>query len=185
MLRLITAVLLVLIIFVPAGFAADLSVPSLDAKEIVQLNELGVYIDNGAREEDLAGPARDSSYPARAMAAALLFRLDQKKYHDAFFKEFSMKDYEARSREKHDLTSKDDILKVVAKIEYRYPQIADKRILLLLMFAAYRDENIWIATGKGDVSVARFYRTAFLTAVFKDTKLDAAAISDSLDKKAQ
>ncbi len=74
---------------------------------------------------------------------------------------------------------------VIKRIEKRYPQITNKRIHLLLAFSAFRNNNMWISTASGKISVARFFRSAFLAAVFEGTGLDAVAIANSIDKKAQ
>ncbi len=186
MLKTIASFLLLLIVFVSVGNATETEVPSLSDEEISQLNELATYIEQGAAEKHLLNNLRGKSHPIRAMSAAILYRLDQKAYRDALQKEFSVDDYQARSRGEYNFISSDAMLEVVGRIENRYPQIEDKRILLLLAFSTFRNNNMWISTAKkGDISLARFFRSAFLASVFEGTGLDAVAVSSSIDEETQ
>lgn len=185
MLKIITSFLLLLIVFASIGHAIETKVPSLSDKEIVQLNQLATYIEQGATEKYLLVHLRGNSYPVRAMSTALLYRLNQKAYQAALHEEFSVNDYQARSRGNYNYISKEAMLDIVKRIERRYPKITDKRSQLLLVFYAFRNNNVWMSTGKGNISLARFFRTAFLAAVFKGTGLDAAAMADSIDQKTQ
>lgn len=177
---------LLLFAFISVGHATETEVPSLSDEEISRLNELATYIEEDAAEKYLLNHLSGKSHPVRAMSAAMLYRLDQKAYRDALQKEFSVDDYQARSRGEHNFISSDAMLEVVGKIENRYPQITDKRILLLLAFSTFRNNNMWISTAKkGNISLARFFRTAFLASVFEGTGLDAAAVANSIDKETQ
>ena len=185
MLKIITSLLLLLIAFASIGLAIETKAPSLSDKEIAQLNELATYIEQDTKEKYLLNHLRGNSYPLRAMSAAILYRLNQKAYQAALHEEFSVNDYQARSRGEYNVISKEAMLDVIKRIENRYPQITDKRSQLLLAFYAFRNNNMWISTDKGNISLARFFRSAFLAAVFKGTGLDAAAIVNSIDQKTQ
>jgi hypothetical protein len=185
MLKIIASLLLLLIAFTSIGHAVETKVPSLSDKEISRLNELATYIEQGATEKYLLKHLRGNSHPIRAMSAAMLYRLDQKEFKAALQEEFSVDDYQARSRGEYNFVSKETMLDVVKRIENRYPQITDNRIHLLLAFSAFRNNNMWISTDNGNISLARFFRSAFLAAVFKGTGLDAAAVANAIDKKTQ
>jgi hypothetical protein len=185
MLKIITSFLLLLTVFASIGFTIEANVPSLSDKEIAQLNELARHIEQGATEKNLLIHLHGNSYPIRAMSTAILYRLNQNAYESALQEEFSVNDYQARSRDEYNFILKEAMSDVIKNIENRYPQISDKRSQLLLAFCAFRQNNMWIRTDNGNISLARFFRTAFLAAVFKGTGLDAVAVADSIDQKTQ
>ncbi len=183
--RLLIATLSLLITVIAPGVHADVLDIRPSDHDIAQLNKLATYIDNGSSEKNLMGPARSKSFPVRALSAALLYRGRPNIHRAALYEAFTVNDYAARRRGEYHFVSKETMLDAIRQVERRYPQITDQRVQLLLVFSHFRDKNAWIRTNDGDISLARFFRSAFLAAVYKGTDLDAVAIADSMDRKAQ
>jgi hypothetical protein len=125
------------------------------------------------------------SYPVRALATALLYRSDPETYGDQFAEIFAIHDYRERAEGKYDVVSQQEMLEELRQAENKHANIFDKRLLLLLMYDHFREVNKWVQTGDQKLSMSRFFRSAFLSAVFEGSDIDAVAIQSELDQRTE
>lgn len=124
--------------------------------------------------------------PAAAMSAAALFARDSTKYKQQFYDAFSVHDYLERAKGHTIVISQEAMLSDIRNIENRYSdEIHDKRVLLLLSYCLYRDQNKWAVINDQRISWARFFRMAFLASIFKGTTIDAVKLAGEIDKRTQ
>jgi len=124
--------------------------------------------------------------PAAALSVAVLFVRDSKTYTQQFYDAFSVHDYLERAQGNTFIVSQEAMLSDIRNIENRYrEEIQDKRVLLLLSYCFYRDQNKWIVINDQRISVARFFRTAFLASMLKGTDIDAVKLANEIDKRTQ
>jgi len=124
--------------------------------------------------------------PAAALSVAALFVRDSKKYNQQFYDAFSVHDYLERAKGNTLIISQEAMLSDMRNIENRYSdEIQDKRVLLLLSYCFYRDQNKWAVMNDQRISLARFFRTAFLASILKGTPIDAVKLANEIDKRTQ
>jgi hypothetical protein len=124
--------------------------------------------------------------PVGALTVAVLFARDAKKYTQQVYDAFSVHDYRERAKGHTIVISQEAMLSDIRNIENRYSdEIHDKRVVLLLSYCLYRDQNKWAVINDQRISWARFFRTAFLTSIFQGTPFDAVKLAGEIDKRTQ
>ncbi len=169
--------------------AAPPPVPQLSAAQVQRLNAAGALLGKSPGSGELEALRRDSAAstsPPAALAATVLYRTDGGKHEKRLMELFAVDDYAARSRGRYTMITQADMAKIVAEIERRYgPSLTDRRVLLLLIFWHYRERNEWVMRGEQRLSLARFFRTAFLTAAFQGSGIDAVELANRIDQNTQ
>ena len=148
-------------------------IPYLDAKlqnnEVLKLNE-----ELTSRHEAVS-----------ALVAAILYKHQPEKYQEVIFERYAVRDYSLREQGIYNIIDRNEVLSSVGKIEKQYSTLKDKRIFLLLTFLYYRDSNEWFYLRDQKLSAARFFRTAFLASVLKQTGIDPVKLANAIDRAAQ
>ncbi len=111
------------------------------------------------------------------------FQWDQKKYKEMIYDLYSIHDYVERSQNKYNIVDAKELFSGQKPIESRYPLITDKRLYFQIMFLQERDQNKWAEMGGEKISMARFFRSAFMATAFQGTNLNPMSLSDSIDKQ--
>ena len=157
----------------------------LSSESIEQLDKLANHPDIMSQKEMLLRFSKSTAYPLQAFAIAFLYKEEPAIYSDQLFHAFSINDYSARSQGDYRFVPKDDPMKTLKQIESTYPSLQEKRAQLLLAFWQYRDQNKWIRVKDHNLSLARFFRSAFLASIFKGSDLDAVSITNKMDIQTQ
>jgi hypothetical protein len=175
-----------------AALLATSQVTSLAAQPdtpswVNDLNRLGQYLGRSLPADALGAieAARASTRPEiRALSAALLYRADPVKWGSELSSTFSIHDYTQRARGEVNLIAQQEFISRIKDLESRYPTLPPT-LMLLVAFVHFRDANLWFPQGDQRVSVARFFRGAFLAQAFKGSGLDPVAVASQLDDDAR
>lgn len=152
-----------------------------------ELNRYAGFIGRSLdpQEVSLLESALSSPRPeVRALSAALLFRTDPQKYRAQLASHFAVNDYAARAKGRIKMISQDDLVAKVKQLEREVPGL-EPSLMLVVSFVAFRDSNLWFRQGDQNLSVARFFRTAFLAQALKGTKPDPVVVANELDQEAR
>ena len=152
------------------------------------LNKLVNFCDSTWEADDTNRVVRlsqNGSYPVRAFATVLLFRIDTAKYIDQFTELFAIHDYKARASDEHNMSSQAKMLEEFQEIQASHPTIIDNRLRGLLMFAHVRDANLWVDIRDQRVSMSRFFRSAFLADIFKGYGIDVVKVQIEMDSRTE
>lgn len=124
--------------------------------------------------------------PINILAAAILYKSDTVFYEDVLSEYFTVYDYSERARGGRNVISQDDFIAAVGKIEKQVDKEFSKRYLNFLFgYWYYRDRNEWVTLMVDEpVSVARFFRTAFLSAVLDLRQGQILTLANRLDRVA-
>lgn len=185
------AVLSVVVLVLNQGVLYSAAPAELKPADIKALNALMELADKKLDKERFKlvkakASASSSDSPVSILAAALLYKSDPSTYEDQFYQAFSIHDYSARTKGKGEVITGKEMLSAVKGLEAEYKgKITDSRVFLLLAYCHYKDQNKSIELNQQRISVARFFRSAFLSAVLKDTDIDVIALTNGLDKKAR
>ena len=152
-----------------------------------ELNRYAGFIGRSLdpQEVSLLESALSSPRPeVRALSAALLFRTDPQTYRAQLASHFAVNDYAARAKGRIKMISQDDLVAKVKQLEREVPGL-EASLMLVVSFVAFRDSNLWFRQGDQNLSVARFFRTAFLAQALKGTKPDPVVVANELDQEAR
>lgn len=152
-----------------------------------ELNKYAGFIGRSLdrQEVSLLESALSSPRPeVRALSAALLFRTDPQKYRAELTSHFAVNDYAARAKGQIQMISQDDLVAKVKHLEREVPGL-EPSLMLVVGFVAFRDSNLWFRQGDQNLSVARFFRSAFLAQALKGTKPDPVTVANELDQEAR
>lgn len=168
------------------SYAASVDLKSGDVRD---LNRLFAVLGARTSRQDVEyaeAKSRSSACPVSALAAAVLYVRNPKEYEEPFNNAFAIHDYADRSRGRYNILARERMLSDVKDIESRYKdQVEDKRVLLLLGYCVYRDQNTWMLVDGRRVSVARFFRTAFLSSILQGTQIDPVRVANEIDRRTE
>lgn len=182
--RLWAAILLVLAL--PAGAAAaGTKVYILNADEVRLTRQFLPLLKaplSGADRAALKKQIESRSAAVSALATVALFRDDREKYLGKLLEKFAVRDYGHRAKGQYVMVDKREFLDTVNAIESRNGGIKDKRAYLLLSYLTFRDINKWFASKGQRLSIARVFRTAFLTAALRGSDIDVLKLANGIDR---
>lgn len=153
--------------------------------ERARLNELSHYLDRPLRAGDMAELSElldDPDQAVAVLAASLLFKNGPADHWDAILRWLAVRDYDLRDQGLYDRVLQEDVPPVIDALESGQPEMVDDRLTMLLVFLHYRDSNQWIVKGDQPISLARLFRTAFLTSVLAGTEIDPLETANAIDR---
>lgn len=144
------------------------------------------FIDNKPTETDLNTlklNINDQDCELRKLSTAILYKYD-KSYKDKLYKEFEVNDYKERSNGIYNYEGKNSSLDLIKNIENKQPYSGRSELIFLNLFCYYQDKNIWIVTEEepGKISMARFFRGAFLVRIVDLDEQKALELEHYIDK---
>jgi hypothetical protein len=124
--------------------------------------------------------------PINILAAAILYKSDSIFYENVLDDYFTVNDYSERAGGKQNIISQDNFVTTIGKIERQVDKEFAKRDLTFLFgYWYFRDRNEWVPLMTDQpVSVARFFRTAFLSAVLDLEQGHILKLATRLDRDA-
>jgi hypothetical protein len=151
---------------------------SLNETEVRELNALEKKQKN--YEEKLS-----SEYPiVAALAAAIAYKND-KKYQARLFDAFAVNDFSKQAKGEMTTVETSKVADQVQAMEKANAGLKNKSLHLLATFFFYRDRNEWMLKGKDKISVARYFRGAFLSAYYRGTQMNTMKLADDMDAAAK
>ncbi len=129
--------------------------------------------------EDVALRKPDAC-PTRLAVAALQYRGDPDAFRNAFFAMLVIDDYEDRADGIYNMMSPSEAASAINDAAAKHPDVTDKRFQSLIGFCAFRDENLWVDSPKGRVSLARVMRGLALSALLAGTDEDPLASAGAI-----
>jgi hypothetical protein len=157
----------------------------LNKREIATLKYLTTLLDKPIALKDLKQVEvclESSSKIIKTLAITILYVTDNKKYENAFFDTFAVHDYVARSKGQYNMIDPSEIIQRTQRLEKEYSEIGDKRILILIQFTQYKDQNKWFKIKNQKISAARFFRSAFLAGAFENSTINALEVTNRIDR---
>lgn len=171
--------ILVLIVLSTPSMAGTLS-----ESEVSQLNILAPSFNSSIDNVTIQNTKSDSC-EVNSAKAILRFKKYGMKEMEELFDQFSVDDYKERNKGNYNLWSPGKITQLTGELERKYTNVSDKRLYMLIMFCETKDKNLWVNTESGRLSVARFFRSAFLASVLDNTVHDAVELSNAIDMETQ
>jgi hypothetical protein len=176
-----------LLLALDTGLSAADADPKLKLpdKDVQALNDTAWLLGKPLRTEDvknLQENLKSECFPVKALAAAILYRHDQREYDKVVLDLFSVHDYVQRSKGDYNDIGHQEITEMARAVERQNPGIKDRRIFLLVLYAYYRDANKWFILEGKRVSAARFFRSAFLSSVFEGSKINTLELVNTMDR---
>ena len=169
--------------------AVHASSVDLGPAAIDDINSLFAVLDTKLAKQDLASlqgkaPSSFSTPAASALASVVLYKADPKKHEGQFYEAFAIRDYSERSKGNYTVISPQTVASELRDIEGRYKdRITDRRASLLLAFCLYQDQNKWFMKEGQRISLARFFRGAFLSSALKGTDIDVLGLTNDIDRR--
>lgn len=154
---------------------------------VVGLNRYADLIGRKLQPDEVAQleGTRSSRWPGvQALSAALLYRVNPRKYSSELSTHFVVQDYSARARGEKNHITQEQFVEKIKQVEQAYPSLKPS-LPLVVCFVRLRDANLWFMKGDQEISVARFLRGAFLGLAFKGSGLDAVSVANELDEEAR
>lgn len=178
------------IILVIAFLAPDQGVETkLSDEETRVVNKVSLLLENIPNDKDLEfleSLLKSNNITSRYLATVALYKQNQAKYEPMIVDNFSVHDYVDRSKGKYNYVGREELEKSVIAVGEMNSKIGDERVKLLILFLHYRDQNKWVMTEKaGKLSLARFFRSAFLSSVFRDKVQDILELANRIDQETQ
>ncbi len=135
---------------------------------------------NGILPEDLK-LKQPNACPTRLAYAALQYRHSPDAFRNAFFALLVIDDYEDRADGIYNMISPAEAASEIDRAVSKHPGITDRRFQAVLGFCAFRDENLWVDSPKGRVSLARVMRGLALSGLLEGTGEDPLEIAAAID----
>ncbi len=146
------------------------------------LKRLAALFDHGvARLPENFSLRRPDACPTRLAVTALQYRGDPDAFRNAFFAMLVIDDYADRADGIYNMLSPSEAASAINDAAAKHPDVTDKRFQSLIGFCAFRDENLWVDSPKGRVSLARVMRGLALSALLAGTEEDPLAITAAID----
>ena len=187
MAKILIPLLLIVFAVVPGEAAAGTAkrLPKLSAGEVRLMNGLARHLGGSLQKKDearLRRLVRQGDGPAGTFAAALLFRHRPDRYRRIVFRTYAVRDYALQAQGRYNFIGRQELFDTLRDIETRNAGLRDSRLMLLLTFLHYRDANAWFYVKEQRISVARFFRTAFLTVILKGTDINSLRLVNAIDR---
>ncbi len=145
------------------------------------LKRLAPLFDRAAALPGNFALRKPDACPTRLAVAALQYRNDPDTYRNAFFALLVIDDYEDRADGIYNMLSPSEAATAINDATARHPDVTDKRFQSVIGFCAFRDENLWVDSPKGRVSLARVMRGLALSALLAGTDEDPLSIAAAID----
>ncbi len=128
----------------------------------------------------------DSKSPVvAALASAFAYREDPDNSRQRLMKAFWLPDYGDKTGRNHHMVSEKQLSQQLDELEKRRQNLPDRKYLLLIAFIYYQDRTEWMTSGKRMFSAARFFRAAFLAALYRGSPIDAVQLAHDIDSWAE
>ncbi len=148
-----------------------------DLKRLAPLFDLAT-----ARLPEKFALRRPDACPTRLAVAALQYRTDPDAFRSAFFAMLVIDDYEDRADGVYNMLSPSEAASAINDAVAKHPDVTDKRFQSVIGFCAFKDENLWVDSPKGRVSLARVMRGLALSTLLAGTDEDPLAIAAAIDE---
>jgi hypothetical protein len=121
-----------------------------------------------------------------AIAYTALFVNNQKKYQNSFYDSFSINDYAEREKGNYNFLHTETLAKILQETKDKAKgDKDDERILLLMAFMNIKNENFWIKTSEGNISISRLIRGMYFASSFNSSKIDPEEEANNIDEYTQ
>ncbi len=146
------------------------------------LRQLAPFFDRAAGR--LPGPLelhQPAACPTRLAYTALQYRREPDRFRNMFFALLVIDDYDERADGIYNMMSPPEAAAAINDATAEHPDVTDKRFQALLGFCAFQNENVWVDSPKGRISLARVMRGAALASLLAGTGEDPLLIAAAVD----
>lgn len=169
------------IVIVTAVFWS-ISCYAANSEQLEALNGLSPYFDVQKSPSGLSVSSRDSC-PVKIVKLAVLYKHRPEQYRNDFFGMLVIDDYADRDKGIYNFVDGDQVGPLAGESVKKFGKPADARFEPVIAYCSFRDKNLWVNTAqRGRISLARFMRGVFLSALLKNTSEDPLAIANAVDR---